>query len=52
MELVNAVLGIFAAFGLSSSAGLNAYLPLLIVGLMSRFTNLLELSEPYDLLAN
>ncbi len=52
MELVNAVLGIFAAFGLSSSAGLNAYLPLLIVGLMSRFTNLLELSEPYDLLGN
>ncbi len=52
MELVNAVLGIFAAFGLSSSAGLNAYLPLLIVGLMSRFTNLLELNEPYDLLGN
>ena len=52
MEIMNAVLGIFAAFGLSSSAGLNAYLPLLIVGLMSRFTNLLELGEPYDLLGN
>ncbi|MFQ5410235.1 MAG: DUF4126 domain-containing protein [Anaerolineales bacterium] len=52
MEIVNAVLGVFAAFGLSSSAGLNAYLPLLIVGLAARFTNLLELGEPYDLLAN
>ena len=43
-------LGIFTSFGLSTSAGLNAYLPLLIVALVSRFTNLLRLNEPFDAL--
>lgn len=42
------VLGIFSAFGLSASAGLNAYIPLLVVALLARFTNLLKLSEPWD----
>jgi uncharacterized membrane protein len=46
------VFDVFAAFGLSSSAGLNAYLPLLIAGFMTRFTNLFELGEPYDALGN
>ncbi|MBM3134980.1 MAG: DUF4126 domain-containing protein, partial [Chloroflexi bacterium] len=32
--------------------GLNAYLPLLIVGLVARFTNLIKLNEPFDLLTN
>ncbi|MBN1642922.1 MAG: DUF4126 domain-containing protein [Anaerolineae bacterium] len=40
----------FTSFGLSTSAGLNAYLPLLIVGLLSRFTNLIRLNEPFDAL--
>ncbi|MBE7534436.1 MAG: DUF4126 domain-containing protein [Anaerolineales bacterium] len=44
--------GIFTAFGLSASAGLNAYIPLLIVGLAARYTNLLHLSSPWDTLAN
>ena len=48
MELLN----IFSAFGLSASAGLNAYIPLLIVALTARFTNLLKLSEPWNNLAN
>ena len=44
--------GIFTAFGLSASAGLNAYIPLLIVGLLARYTNLINLSQPWDTLAH
>lgn len=40
--------GILSAFGLSASAGLNAYVPLLILGLAARFTNWVELSPPWD----
>lgn len=46
------LLGIFSAFGLSASAGLNAYIPLLIVSLLAKFTNLLTLSEPWDALTS
>lgn len=49
MELLT---GIFSAFGLSASAGLNAYIPLLIVALLARFTNLMQLSQPWDTLTN
>lgn len=45
-------LGIFSAFGLSASAGLNAYIPLLVVALLARFTNLIHLSSPWDTLAS
>ena len=45
-------LGIFTSFGLSSSAGLNAYLPLLIVALTARFTNLVRLNEPFDVMTS
>ena len=44
--------GIFTAFGLSASAGLNAYIPLLLVGLLAKYTNLITLSQPWDTLAN
>lgn len=44
--------GIFSAFGLSASAGLNAYIPLLVVALLARFTNLLKLSSPWDALSS
>jgi len=44
--------GIFTAFGLSASAGLNAYIPLLVVGLLARYTDLINLSQPWDTLAN
>jgi len=44
--------GVFAGFGLSASAGLNAYIPLLIVALLARFTNLIKLSAPWDALTN
>jgi len=43
---------VLTAFGLSASAGLNAYIPMLIIALTARFTNLVELSAPYDLLEN
>jgi hypothetical protein len=46
------VLGIFTSFGLSTSAGLNAYLPLLIVALIGRFTDWIRLNEPFDALTS
>ena len=49
MELLS---GVFSAFGLSASAGLNAYIPLLVVALMGRFTNLMQLDTPWDTLSN
>jgi hypothetical protein len=39
-------------FGLSTASGLNAYIPLLAVGLLARFTNLIHLNPPYDLLTH
>lgn len=41
---------IFSAFGLSASAGLNAYIPLLVVALLAKFTHLINLSSPWDVL--
>jgi len=49
MELLT---GIFTAFGLSASAGLNAYIPLLLVGLLAHYTNWIHLSKPWDTLSN
>jgi hypothetical protein len=43
---------ILAAFGLSASAGLNAYIPLLIVSLVAKFTNLITLAEPWDVMSS
>jgi len=42
--------GIFSAFGLSASAGLNAYIPLLVVAVLARFTDLIQLDSPWDTL--
>lgn len=49
---MNAITSLLSAFGLSTAAGLNAYLPLLTVGLLARYTNLIHLGEPYGLLTN
>lgn len=46
------LLNIFSAFGLSASAGLNAYIPLFIVGLLAHYTDLIHLQKPWDTLAN
>ena len=40
--------GVLAAFGLSASAGLNAYIPLLVIALLARFTDFIQLSSPWD----
>jgi hypothetical protein len=48
--MVELILGVFTAFGLSASAGLNAYIPLLVVALLGRFTNLISLQPPWDAL--
>ncbi|MCP4424759.1 MAG: DUF4126 domain-containing protein [Chloroflexi bacterium] len=53
--MIEALGGIGAAFGLAGSAGLNAYIPLLMVALAARFpldTPLLKLSEPYNVLGS
>lgn len=50
--MVEAFSNIATAFGLSASAGLNAYLPLLVVALVARYTNLLQLNEPWNVLTN
>jgi len=44
--------GVFSAFGLSASAGLNAYIPLLVVALLARFTPFIKLNAPWDVLSN
>jgi len=50
MELLT---GIFTAFGLSASAGLNAYIPLLIVGAIAHyFPDSIKLNQPWDTLSN
>jgi hypothetical protein len=49
MELL---LGIFSAFGLSASAGLNAYIPLFTIAVIAHYTDWFKLNSPYDALAN
>jgi hypothetical protein len=50
--MIEAISNLLAAFGLSGSAGLNAYLPLLIVALTARFTSWIELASPWNTLEN
>jgi len=53
--MIPSLAGISAAFGLASSAGLNAYIPLLIVALFARIPledPLIKLAEPYNLMTN
>ena len=52
MEPLLGIASLFSAFGLSSAAGLNAYVPLLIVGLVTRYTDIWQLQAPYDMLAS
>ena len=41
------MLASLTGLGPSAAAGLNAYIPLLLVGLLVRFTGVVELPEPY-----
>lgn len=43
---------IFTGAGLALPAGLNAYIPLLTVALLARFTDLVTLEAPYDMLSS
>ncbi len=49
---MDAILNIFTAFGVSSAAGLNAYLPLLVVALVARYTDWITLRPPFDALTH
>ncbi len=50
--MVEGFLNLASAFGLSTSAGLNAYIPMLTLALLARFTSLVELGEPWSALTN
>lgn len=45
---MDGIAGYFTALGLSTAAGLNAYIPLLTVGLLNRYTDLIDLPAPWD----
>lgn len=49
---MDALFNLSSAFGLSASAGLNAYLPLLVVALTARYTDLITLNQPWDVLTS
>ncbi|MCS6801463.1 MAG: DUF4126 domain-containing protein [Chloroflexota bacterium] len=46
------LLAILTAFGISAPAGLNAYVPLLLVGITARFTSWITLNDPFTWLTN
>jgi len=46
------LLSIFSAFGLSASAGVNAYIPLFTIAVIAHFTDWFKLNPPYDVLGN
>jgi len=48
---MGAIGSFFSAFGLSTAAGLNAYIPLLVLGLLTRL-GWVQLQDPYSLVAH
>ena len=50
--MIDAFSNIATAFGLSASAGLNAYLPLLVVALVAKYTDLIKLNDPWDVMTS
>lgn len=50
MRAVDDLTAYATALGVSAAAGLNAWIPLLAVGLLSRFTGVVELTDDWDLL--
>jgi hypothetical protein len=46
------MVGLLGAFGLAAATGLNAYLPLVIVGLLARYTDLIALKAPWSALTD
>jgi hypothetical protein len=45
---MEAIGGVLSAFGLAASAGLNAYVPLLVVALVARFTDWIKLGATWE----
>lgn len=52
MTIVQGLANLTTAFGLSTSAGLNAYIPLLVVAVLARYTDLITLRQPWDALTS
>ena len=50
--MVEGLLDLASAFGLSTAAGLNAYIPMLTVAVLAKFTHLIELQEPWSALTS
>jgi hypothetical protein len=50
--MIELLTNLSTAFGLSASAGLNAYIPLFIVAVVARYTNWITLTAPYDILTS
>jgi hypothetical protein len=50
--MIDGLIHLSSAFGLSTSAGLNAYIPLLMVAVLGRFTTWIQLQEPFDALTS
>ena len=48
MEVIS---GLLVAIGVAAAAGLNAPLPLLLLGALDRWTGLIDLAAPWDALA-
>jgi hypothetical protein len=46
------VLEVLTGSGLAASAGLNAYIPLMVMGLLARYTDLIELPSGWQWLGN
>jgi hypothetical protein len=49
---VEAITGYLTALGLSTAAGLNAYIPIISVGLLHRYTDLITLPSPWNALGD
>jgi uncharacterized membrane protein len=45
-------MGLMTGFGLATAAGLNAYIPMLLMGLLSKFTSLITLPSGWTWLEN
>jgi hypothetical protein len=50
--MISLISHILTGLGLASASGLNAYIPLLIVALTARFTDIIKLPPPFDILTN
>lgn len=50
--MIEALSSVSTAFGLSATAGLNAYLPLLVVALTAKYTDLINLNDPWNVLTS